>query len=113
VRNDSLTDYSSPAAILYHTNTDGSYLLHSPIYAITQQDNGDITFVYNPLNGYQEVIEEATEDEETNAITTIKTSNNVTVVARYNAAGIKINQPIKGINILRMSNGSIQKVIEK
>lgn len=113
VRNDSLTDYSSPAAILYHTNTDGSYLLHSPIYAITQQDNGDITFVYNPLNGYQEIIEEATEDEETNAITTIKTSNNVTVVARYNAAGIKINQPIKGINILRMSNGSIQKVIEK
>lgn len=42
--NDSLTDNSTPAATLYHANTDGSYLMNRGIQSITQHTDGTISF---------------------------------------------------------------------
>lgn len=39
--------------------------------------------------------------------------NQLTIVARYSANGMQIETPQRGINILRMSDGSIKKVVVK
>lgn len=47
------------------------------------------------------------------AIKGVETSENATVVARYAADGSQISAPVKGINILKMSDGTTRKVIVK
>ena len=44
------------------------------------------------------------------AIKGVETSENATVVARYAADGSQISAPVKGINILKMSDGTTRKV---
>ena len=39
------TDYTSPSAKLYNKNTDGTYLLHKPIEAIAESEDGLISFM--------------------------------------------------------------------
>ncbi|MGM9675853.1 MAG: M6 family metalloprotease domain-containing protein [Bacteroidaceae bacterium] len=39
------TDYTTPSATLYNKNTDGSYLLHKPIEAIAESEDGLISFM--------------------------------------------------------------------
>ena len=36
-----------------------------------------------------------------------------TEVVRYNAAGVKVNAPVKGLNIVKMSDGTVKKVMVK
>lgn len=43
----------------------------------------------------------------------VETSENATVVARYAADGSQISAPVKGINILKMSDGTTRKVVVK
>lgn len=50
-------------------------------------------------------------DEETTSIE--ETTGEATVVAIYNLQGVRINEMQKGINILRMSNGTTMKVVIK
>ena len=51
-------------------------------------------------------------DGETTGINnTVATGENATVVARYAADGTKISAPVKGINILKMSDGTTRKVV--
>lgn len=38
---------------------------------------------------------------------------NATEIARFNAAGQLVNEPVKGINIIRMSNGTVRKEIRR
>lgn len=52
-------------------------------------------------------------DGNTNGMTTTTTDGNATVTARYNADGQLIDTPQRGINILRMSDGSTRKVLVK
>lgn len=47
------------------------------------------------------------------AIKGVETSENATVVARYAADGSEISAPVKGINILKLSDGTTRKVIVK
>lgn len=47
------------------------------------------------------------------AIKGVETSENATVVARYAADGSQISAPVKGINILKMSDGTTRKVVVK
>lgn len=42
-------------------------------------------------------------------ITDVKTDNTATEIARYDIHGHKLSQPSKGINIIKMSDGSIRK----
>lgn len=47
------------------------------------------------------------------AIKGVETSDNATVVARYAADGSEVSAPVKGINILKLSDGTTRKVIVK
>jgi len=42
--NDSLTNTSKPKASVYNKNTDGSYLMNKAVYAITQNDDGTVSY---------------------------------------------------------------------
>lgn len=46
--NDSLTNNSAPAAIVYNANTDGSKYMNKAVTQIRQLDNGDISFQFGP-----------------------------------------------------------------
>lgn len=60
------TDVSTPAATLYHTNTDGSHLLHKPITGITEtsgrisfnfmEDPSGIVSVTTPTNDHPQTV---------------------------------------------------------
>lgn len=50
---------------------------------------------------------------EATAIKGVETSENATVVARYAADGSEISAPVKGINILKLSDGTTRKVVVK
>lgn len=45
---DSLTDNSTPAAMLYNTGVDGSWFMHKPVYDIKKADDGTVSFVFMP-----------------------------------------------------------------
>ena len=47
------------------------------------------------------------------AIDGIEGNDNTRIVARYNANGQIVKSPVKGVNILKLSNGKVVKVIEK
>ena len=48
-----------------------------------------------------------------NVVSSKDTDNNATIVARYNLNGQKINGAQKGINIIKMSDGTARKIIVK
>lgn len=50
-------------------------------------------------------------DDEATGINGI--ADDATVVERYNAAGMKVAAPVKGLNIVKLSNGKVQKVLVK
>lgn len=47
------------------------------------------------------------------AIDGIEGNDNTRIVSRYNANGQIVKSPVKGVNILKLSNGKVVKVIEK
>lgn len=51
------------------------------------------------------------EEDETLGITPVKAYNGAVIVARYDLNGHRLNAPIKGINILKMSDGTVRKVL--
>lgn len=57
--NNSLTNYSQPYAMLYHRNSDGSYLMNKPITDITLNADGTVSFNFrNESAGRHEMREE-------------------------------------------------------
>ena len=48
---------------------------------------------------------------DTTGIDDVKADDNAVEVARYNVHGAKLSAPQKGINIIKMSNGAVKKVI--
>lgn len=51
------------------------------------------------------------EGNEENGIMDVENEFNTTVNARYDAAGRRVNAPVNGINIIRMSDGTVRKVM--
>lgn len=49
----------------------------------------------------------------TTGIKNVNNSSEATVVARYNVNGVQIAAPVKGINIVKMSDGTTRKVLVK
>mgnify|MGYP000361043773 CR=1 FL=1 len=43
----------------------------------------------------------------------VTTGTEATVVARYTVNGVQVSAPVKGVNILKMSDGTTQKVLVK
>jgi hypothetical protein len=46
-------------------------------------------------------------------IKTVDSSANATEVARYSLSGMRISQPTRGINLIKMSDGTVKKVLLK
>lgn len=82
----------------------------------------NIKTVYVPkskLEEYEEqlVLSETDEvvfkGEEPTGINSLSSTANAVEVARYNAAGQRITRPMKGLNIIKLSNGKVVKRIEQ
>lgn len=46
-------------------------------------------------------------------IADMESDQNVTVIGRYDCNGNKLSIPVKGVNIIRLSNGTIRKIVVK
>lgn len=87
----SLTDTTMPAAKLYNENTDGTLLMHRPVYDI----------VLDPLTGYISFNFMPKENTNTTEIETVDYSvNSDRTEVIYNLNGQRLNTLQKGINII-------------
>ena len=86
------------------------------------EDCSKLEKVYVPkasLNEYKEklklkpTVEFIGEDPNTAGINSLATSKDAVEVERYNAKGQRINHPVKGMNIIKLSNGKVVKRIER
>ena len=85
------------------------------------EDCSKLEKIYVPkasLNDYKEklklkpTVEFIGEDPNTAGINSLATSKDAVEVERYNAKGQRINHPVKGMNIIKLSNGKVVKRIE-
>ena len=86
------------------------------------EDCSKLEKVYVPkasLNDYKEklklkpTVQFIGEDPNTAGINSLATSKDAVEVERYNAKGQRINHPVKGMNIIKLSNGKVVKRIER
>lgn len=81
--------------------------------------SGDLVFKLSSINGVNENEAQGCcykityEIAETTGITDVNATSNVVEVARFTADGKHISAPQKGINIVRMSDGTTRKVVVK
>lgn len=97
----------------------GQYTMSGEI-GVTYQDSttGDKKTINIPLNNFKFEVKEAPLTVElnpvANAIDNVNASpSNATVVRRYTMDGRSISMPQRGVNLLKMSDGTIRKVIVK
>lgn len=97
----------------------GQYTMSGEI-GVTYQDSttGDKKTINIPLNNFKFEVKDAPLTVElnpvANAIDNVNASpSNVTVVRRYTMDGRSITMPQRGVNLLKMSDGTIRKVIVK
>lgn len=75
-----------------------------------------ITYISASGGGYTNRfggIQDGCMEEGANSIYSPVADKNTTEVARYNMQGIKLNEPASGINIIRQSDGTTEKVLVK
>ena len=107
IKNDSITDYGMPCDSLYNVNIDSTSFLHASILHIIQNDDGTVSFQYNPRKI----------NEDTNDIIGITTGKNDEIIGIYDLNGrlISLSNTIKslpkGLYILKRKNGKDQKII--
>ena len=65
--------------------------------------NGDLYEGKDPWNSFNTINSSGVED--------VTVDDNAVEVARYNVNGVKLSAPQKGINIIKMSDGAVKKVI--
>ncbi len=103
---DSLTDNSTPSAMLYNKNTDGSKLMHKPITEITRDPaTAKISFLYrneNEQNGIEEAEAEVASDAGVYRLDGIKVSGNY---QNGELGGLP-----KGTYVVRDADGKSRKV---
>ncbi len=104
LKNDSVTDLSTPAFTLYNENTDGTFLLHARLMNITKNSDGTISFKYNP--------ETEESEDETMDIKSVTGTADDPVVSIYDLKGIRVEsaQLATGIYILRYQSGKVRKI---
>ncbi len=72
-----------------------------PTLKLGEDEYADITFV---------IVEEG---DDTNSVTKVHGDTKVEMEGIYTVDGIKLSQPVKGVNIMKFSDGSIKKVFIK
>ncbi|MBR4388947.1 MAG: hemin-binding protein [Prevotella sp.] len=79
------------------------------------QERGDIFIVALVIDskGYITNAVKATIQEAATGIEGVTSSSDVTERARYNVDGMRLQAPTRGLNIIRMSDGSVRKVMVK
>lgn len=82
------------------------------------QDKEQLEVVALILNSDGQIVNAAintigTQEDYAAGITATDDTYNTTETARYNAAGVRLTAPTRGINIVRMSDGTTRKVIVK
>lgn len=97
-------------------NTYGSCMaeLQFKVFNVEKQDIFGTT-VYSPSN-FKEYGPKVTLHfvyADPTSVNGIKDNTNTTVVARYNANGMSVKSEVKGLNIIRLSNGKTIKQIKK
>ena len=112
--NDSLTDKSSPKASIYHTNTDGTKLMHKPVTEIKRnKQNASISFFFSNNNkkGNQMVdrIDEFLDQKA--GIAAVYSINGVKVKENVDESEVR-NLP-KGTYIIRRNDGTTTKMVVK
>ena len=108
--NDSLTDFSSPAAELYHENIDGERLMHKSITHITRdEDDGEVSFEFRNLNLLSAI--RSAPPHSASSFTSLPGSS---TYIYYNLQGMPISSshPPRGIHIVRKPDGKYIKSIE-
>uniref|UniRef100_A0AB33IQC1 Leucine-rich repeat domain-containing protein n=1 Tax=Prevotella sp. GTC17253 TaxID=3236793 RepID=A0AB33IQC1_9BACT len=68
---------------------------------------------YMQTNGWKNFFDIQEMDEETTPIASAILKEKKNIMGRYNASGLKLNSPQKGINIIKYSDGTTKKVIIK
>lgn len=108
VKNDSITDFSTPADFLYNTNRDGTRFLHISIMNITQNTDGTVSFQYNPVLAFP---------GNTTGIldSVIKKDNETAGIYDLNGRFISSAETVqgmpKGLYILKMRDGKTKKIV--
>ncbi len=109
--NDCLTDYSKPAATLYHANIDGTKLMHKPITEITRDPmTGNISFLFMADNSrLPDGIITVADDSE--ALVDVYNLEGVRVAEKMAAS--EVRKLKNGVYILRHEDGSSKKIVIK
>lgn len=71
--------------------------------------------LYFSSSGHSHIdgIQDGCMEKGANSVSSPAADKNTTEVARYNMQGIKLNEPASGINIIRQSDGTTEKVLVK
>lgn len=98
--------------------TTGNYTLTMPtkktlLKALDKKKVSVVAVIIDPQTGVILNAGKALVGAGTTGIITVNNSANATVVARYAADGTKVSAPVKGLNILKMSDGTTRKVMVK
>lgn len=98
--------------------TTGNYTLTMPtkkilLKALDKKKVSVVAVIIDPETGAILNAGKALVGAGSTGIITVNNSANATVVARYAADGTKVSAPVKGLNILKMSDGTTRKVMVK
>ena len=107
--NDSLTDLSQPAATLFHANTDGTFLMHKPVYSIAYDEIASlVAFRFENRNNNLTSIPMLSSDQK--SITKIYRLDGTEVTC-----STSLSSPLysPSIYIVLYSDGSVEKVLHK
>ena len=85
--------------------TNNKTISSTQYYNFTAQDTWESARSYTDTYSYS--------DFDTTYIMTVTENIDVFEIERYSLEGIRLNQPIKGINVIKYSDGSVRKVMVK
>lgn len=66
-----------------------------------------------PWSGFGKIVALTDNDPKPTSVNSLKTEEKATPVATYSIDGRRLSQPQRGLNIIRMSDGSTKKVMIK
>ena len=97
-------------------STDAEAFKDTPIENATLHVPANLIDTYKataPWSGFGRIIALTDNDPKPTSVNSLKVDENATPVATYSIDGRRISQPQRGLNIIRMSDGSTKKVIIK
>ena len=91
----------------------GNYWDLDPITLHVPEASMDLYLAIEPWMNFRNIIPLTENDPKSTEIPSLKSDDNVYPVEAYTLDGRRISKPKRGINIIRMSDGTTQKVMMK